>query len=32
MKNHQNFKVFASLIGKYDIICPNLYESTYIDN
>lgn len=31
LKGHQNFRVTASLIGKYDIICPNLYESTFVN-
>lgn len=31
MKSHQTFKISTSLIGKYDIICPNLYESTFVN-
>jgi hypothetical protein len=30
-RGHQLFNVTTSLIAKYDVICPNLYESNFIN-
>ena len=31
IRSHQTYKVSTCLIGKYDVICPSLYESTFVN-